>query len=90
MHVGSSFVADEQALEVVEVSEGALDHPSHAPETRPVPGLAASDQWCDPQTAQLLAVAVGVIAAITDYARWPSSRSADSTSNRRNGREEGK
>jgi hypothetical protein len=71
------------------VGEGALHHPAHSAEPRSVLGLAASDDWCDPEPAQLLAVAVRVVAAITDHARWLLSRSADSAGHRRDGRDEG-
>ena len=81
MHVGPTFVADEEPLEVVEVREGALDDPADASEPGAVLGLAASDDRRDPEPAKLVAVAVGVVAAISDHAlrpaAWTSDRASD-------------
>lgn len=82
MDVGSAFVTDEQSFEVVEVGEGALNDPAHASQTRAVLGLAAGDDRRDPQLAQLVAVAVGVVAAVADHAQRPASGTTNRTSNR--------
>lgn len=90
MHVRAPLVADEQSLEVVQVGEGTFHHPAHATQSRPVPGLPASDQRCDAQLAQRIAVTVGVVATIADDARGATARMTDSARNRRDGRDEGK
>jgi hypothetical protein len=41
--VGAAFVSDEQALEVVQPGEGALDDPSGTPEAGAELGLPASN-----------------------------------------------
>jgi hypothetical protein len=68
MHLGPPFEADEQALEVVQVSEGPFDDPAHATEPGAVLGLAPSDQRPDPALAQQAAVLVVVVAAVGDDA----------------------
>lgn len=68
MHLAPPLEADEQALEVVQVGEGALDHPAHAPEPRAVLRLAAGDQRPDSALAEETAVPVVVVAAIGDDA----------------------
>ena len=47
MVVGAAFVADEQALELVQPGESALDHPAVAAEAGPVGDAAAGDHGCD-------------------------------------------
>ena len=89
MHLGPSLVADEQALEIVQPGEGALHHPAHAPQSRAVPGLAAGDKGRDAQLAQLVAVAVGVVASISDDACRATARMADSACHRGYGPEQG-
>ena len=66
MHVGPAFVADEQALEVVQPGEGALDDPAVAAEPGAVLGLAAGDHRFDPALAQRAPVLVVVVAAVGD------------------------
>lgn len=89
MHVGSPLVADEEPFEVVEVSEGAFDHPTDASETGAVLGLAASDDRRDPQLAKLVAMTVRVVAAVSDHAQRPAAGAPDRTSDRRHGLHEG-
>ena len=83
MHVGASFVADEQALEVVKVGDGSLDDPADSAQTGAVVGLAAGDQRGDAELAQHIAVTVGVVAAVADDARGALAWMADSACNRR-------
>ncbi len=47
----AAVVADEQALEVMEPGEGALDDPAGAAEPGAVLGLAARDLRSDPSRA---------------------------------------
>ena len=68
MHLAAALEANEQTLEVVEMSEGALDHPAHAAKSGAVLGLAASDEWSDPALAEETAVLVVVVATIGDEA----------------------
>jgi hypothetical protein len=48
----------------VQVGEGALDHPAHAPEPGAVLARAAADEWPDPAPAQEAAELVVVVAAL--------------------------
>ncbi len=65
MDLGPTVVADEQALEVVQPGEGALDHPAGTAEPRAVLGLAAGDHGRDASLADEAAVGVVVVAAIS-------------------------
>ena len=80
MHVGAALVADEQALEVVQPGEGALDDPAVATESGAVFGLAAGDHRFDPALAQQAPVLVVVVAAVGDQAlgaaAWPADARA--------------
>lgn len=58
MHLGPSFVANEEPFEVVQVGERALDDPAYASESGAVLGLAAGNDRRDPELAQLVAMAV--------------------------------
>ena len=64
MDVGAAFVADEQALEVVQPSEGALDDPAIAPEAGAVRGSAAGDLGGDPALTQRATLRSVVVRAI--------------------------
>jgi hypothetical protein len=77
VHVGAALVADEQALEVVQHGEGALDDPAVAPETGAVLWPAARDQRLDPSLPEQPAVLVVVGAAVGDHAVGSVSRTAD-------------
>ena len=77
MDVGAAVVADEQAFELVEPGEGALDDPAVAAEAGAVLGLAAGDLRCDAALAELAAVTVVVVAAVGDDAIGPPARPAD-------------
>ena len=77
MDVGAAFVADEQALEVVQPSEGALDDPAVAAETGAVLGRAPSDHRPDPALPELAAMASGVVGAIGDELPGPATRPTD-------------
>ena len=53
MDLVAAVVADEQAFEVVQPGEGALDDPAVAAEPGAVLGLAASDHGLDPALPEL-------------------------------------
>jgi hypothetical protein len=77
VHVGATLVADEQAFEVMEMGEGALEDPTDATKSGAVRGLAAGDERRDPAPAQLLPVPVGVIAAVADDGCRPAPGATD-------------
>ena len=66
MHVGAAFVADDQALEVVQPGEGALDDPAVAAEAGAMVRLAASDHRLDAALPEQPPVLVVVVAAVSD------------------------
>ena len=78
MDLGSSFVADEQAAELVQPGEGALDDPAEATEAGAVLGRAAGDHGFDPAPTQFAAMSSGVVAAIGDELVGATARPADS------------
>jgi hypothetical protein len=82
VHLGAAFVADEQPLELVQVSECALDDPAERAEAGAVLAAAARDQRSDPAGANETAVLVVVVAAITDQLIGPPARPPDEAANR--------
>jgi hypothetical protein len=78
-----SFVADVQAVELVQPGEGALDDPAEAAESGAVLGLAPRDQRFDAERSQLATVEVMVVAAICDQLLWPALRPARPAAHRR-------
>lgn len=83
MDLGAAVEADEQPLEVVEVSEGALDDPAHASEPGAVLGPAAGDHWLDAPLADEAAVGVVVVAAIGGDRVGATAGPADGAAHRR-------
>jgi hypothetical protein len=79
----AAVVADEQPLEVVQPSEGALDDPAGAAQAGAVLGLAAGDLGFDPAPPELAAVSVVVVAAVGEQERGSPSRPADLAANGR-------
>ena len=77
MHLGAAVVADEQPLELVQPSEGALDDPAVAAEPGAVLGLAAGDLRSDPALAELAAMGGVVVAAVGGQAFRATARPAD-------------
>ena len=77
MDLGAAVVADEQAAELVQPGEGALDDPTVVAKPGAVLGLAARDQRSDPSPSKLSAIAVGVVAAVIDELAGSAARSAD-------------
>ena len=75
--LGAAFVADEQAAELVQPGEGALDNPAEAAQAGAVLGCAAGDYWFDPALAELAPVASEVVAAIGDELIGAAARPAD-------------
>ena len=77
MHFGPPLVADEQALEVVQPGEGALDDPTDASQPGTMLSLSPGYQWGDPQPPKLLAMAVRVVATVADERVGPPARAPD-------------
>ncbi len=77
-----AVVADEQAFELVEPGEGALDNPAVAAETRAVASVASRDLRRDAALAELSAVTVVVVTAIGAEAFRSAARSADLAAHR--------
>ncbi len=86
--VVSAFVADEQPLELVQVGEGALDHPAVAAEARTVLGLSARDHRLDAALADEAALLVMVVGAVSEQTVGASPRPAAHTGNGRDGVEQ--
>jgi len=75
--LGAAVVAHEQALEVVQPGEGALDDPAGATEPGAVLGLAAGDLGGDPELTQQTSVLVVVVAAVGGDPLRATTRPAD-------------
>jgi hypothetical protein len=75
--------AQEEPAAVVEPGEGALDDPALAAEPGAVPALAPGDHGLHASRADESPVLVMVVAAISEQALWPPTRSADPTAHRR-------
>ena len=86
--VGAAFVADEQALEVVQPGKGALDDPAVTAQTGAVLGLAARDLGFDATLPDEPAVVVVVVAAVGEHTVGPPPRSPAQSAHRRDGVEE--
>ena len=83
MHVGSSLVADEQSLELMQPGKRALDDPAVATEPGAVLGLTAGDPGLDPASAEQAPVRVVVVAAVSDHALGPAARPPGKARDRR-------
>ena len=81
MDVGAAVVADEQAAEVVQPGEGALDGPAKAAEAGAVVGPTARDLWLDATLPELAAVGVVVVAAVRDQTLRAPTRPAHPPAN---------
>jgi hypothetical protein len=88
VHVGAALVADEQAFETAQPSEGALDQPTQATEPGAVRGSAAGDQGRDPAPPKLDQVVLVVVGAVGDHAGGSSAGPADDAADGRNGIEQ--
>lgn len=88
MHLGTAFVADEQAAELVQPGEGTLDNPAEAAEAGAVLGRAARDDRFDASLSELSTVALVVVAAVTDELIGPATRPAGKAAHRRHSVEE--
>ncbi len=77
MDLVAAVVADEQAFEMVEPGEGALDDPADAAEPGAMLGSAAGDHGFDATLADEAAVFVVVVAAVGDDLVGPAAGSAD-------------
>ena len=79
----AAVVADEQPLEVVQPSEGALDDPAVTTKSGAVPGLSPRDLGRDAPRAQLPPLRPVVVGAVgADFVGSPA-RSADAAPDRR-------
>lgn len=85
MHVGPSLEAHQQAAELVQPGEAALDRPANAPEPRAVGGLAAGDHRADAALARLVAVDVVVVAAVGHQDAGPAAGTPHPACDRRHG-----
>jgi hypothetical protein len=83
VHVGSSLEAHQEAPELVQPGQAALDRPAEAPEPRAVGGAPAGDSRPDAAPAKLAAVAVVVIAAVGHEHPWASARTPHLAAERR-------
>ena len=82
MDVVAAVVADEESFELVEPGEGAFDDPAVAAQAGAVFGLAAGDLRCDPALAELAAVLVVVVAAVSRDSVGPAAWAADLAADR--------
>ena len=83
MDLVAAVVADEQPFELVQPGEGAFDDPAVAAEPGAVPDAAAGDLGFDPAAAELAAVFVVVVAAVSAQPLGPPARPADLPAYRR-------
>jgi hypothetical protein len=84
----AAVVADEEALEVVQPGERALDDPAGTAETRAVLGLATGDLRADAAAAKLAAVLVVVVAAVSGHSLRSPPRPASLAAHRRHSLDE--
>ena len=83
MDVGAAVEANEQSAPLVEPGEGAFHDPAVTPEAGAVFGLATRDLGPDAALPQLLAVALGVVAAVGEETVGPATRPTDTAAHRR-------
>jgi hypothetical protein len=83
--VGPALEAHQEAAELVQPGEAALDRPALATQPRAVGGAPAGDQGADATPAQLAPVGVVVVAAVGHERRGPAPRPADPARERRHG-----
>lgn len=81
MQVRLAFVADAEPFELVQPSEGALDHPSGFAEARAVGDPTAGDEGLDTSFPQQAAVLVVVVAAVGKQSLGLAPGSAPQSSN---------
>lgn len=83
MDVGPAFVADEQALHLVEPAEGTFDNPAIAPQARAIAVVAVREHRSDPKLAERSPMSVGAVAAVAEQRLGAPPRPAGDTSNGR-------
>jgi hypothetical protein len=88
MGFGAAVVADVQPAVLVQPGEGALDDPAPAAKPGAMHGLAAGDEWGDAERADLSAVELLVVAAVSNKATRPAFRRAGSAAHGRYGVEQ--
>jgi hypothetical protein len=81
--VGSPFPSDPQASEAVQPRETPLHDPAVGAQARAVPRTAAGDRGHNPASADLIAVDVMVVAAVSEQRVRLAAGTADSTTDRR-------
>src|SRR5205823_6490449 len=85
VHVRPPLEADQEAPELMEPGEAALDRPAQASESGAVIGLTPRDERGDPAPTELPAVAVAVVGAVADQPLRAPTRAADPAGEGRNG-----
>jgi hypothetical protein len=85
VHVRPPLEAHQQAAELVQPGEAALDRPAHAPQARAVGRLAAGDLGPDAALAKLAAMGVVVIAAVGHQDAGPAAGPPDPAGDGRHG-----
>jgi hypothetical protein len=76
VEAGAAFIADAQALELVEPGKGTLDHPPGLPQAGAMGDTSPGDEWLDAALPQQAAVLVEVVAPIGEYPLGPVPRAA--------------
>ncbi len=89
MNVGAAFVANAQASELMQPSDGALHHPTGHAQATAVLGVAASNLGANAAGGQRPAVRLGVIAAVGLDHIGTVTRRARFTGDRRNAVDQG-
>jgi hypothetical protein len=78
----ASLVANGQPTEAVEPGEGALDDPARPPESATVSAIAIREDRADAPSAQFIAMAHRVVAAVTLHAAGPTARRSGTSADR--------
>jgi len=66
-----------QAPELMQPADGSLNHPAELAQAAAVGGIAACDDRLDLPTAQLLAMRIGIVAAVGQQVLGPTLGRAD-------------
>ena len=89
MKVGSALIADAQPAELIQPSQGSLNHPTVDSQAAAVPSEAPSQDRLDPQPAQCLSVGFRVISSVSLNPVRSPARAAPPAPNRWNGLHQG-
>ena len=90
MNVGTPFIANTQAPELMQPREGAFDHPAKDAQAAPVGCASLRQDRDDAEASQGLAVRGRVVGAVALDAVRSASRVSDLAADRRNGLDQGK